>query len=135
MRLHNSVGQGTHCHTPPQGTDNTVTVPSRISAALFSNQAAVWVYSAGKESHIPEEGREPEREEVACASEVSSWPSLTPQGSSLARTQGRLLSSYYMTVVSVSCTALKFLSQEAFDIHIEGIKCSFFFTKCTEANI
>ena len=62
MRLHNGAGQGTRCHTPPQGTDNTTTVPSRISTTLFSNRAVVWGRSAGKESHIPEEGRKPERE-------------------------------------------------------------------------
>lgn len=61
MRLHNGAGQGSHCHTPPRGTDNTTAVPSRISAALFSNRVVVWGSSAGKESHIPEEGREPGR--------------------------------------------------------------------------
>lgn len=61
MRLHNGAGQGNHCHTPPRGTDNTTAVPSRISAALFSNRVVVWGGSAGKESHIPEEGREPGR--------------------------------------------------------------------------
>lgn len=61
MRLHNGAGQGSHCHTPPRGTDNTTAVPSRISAALFSNWVVVWGSSAGKESHIPEEGREPGR--------------------------------------------------------------------------
>lgn len=138
MRLDNSAGQGTLCHTPPQGTDNVAAVPSRISSALFSNQAAVWVYSAGKESHIPEEGREPGREEerergregeeVAGACEVSSWPSPTPQGTLLAGTQGRLLSSYYTSRVS-HAIALKFQSQQAMDIHIQRIECKCFFLK------
>lgn len=61
MKLHNAAGHGTHCHTPPWGTDNTTAVPSRISTALFSNQVVVWGSSAGKESYIPEEGRESER--------------------------------------------------------------------------
>lgn len=119
-RHHNGAGQGSHCHTPPRGTDNATAVPSRISAALFSNRMVVRGSSAGKESHIPEEGeRARERRWPARAeAEVSSWPSLTPQGSPLARTPVGVLSSYYMTAVSVGCTALKFQSQAAIDIQI-----------------
>lgn len=98
MRLDNSAGRGTHCHTPPQGTDNAAAaaaaVPSRISAALFSNRAAVWGYRALEKNHTflkrveslrESEGEaqregERQREEVAGVCEVSSWPSWTPRG-------------------------------------------------------
>lgn len=98
---------------------------SALHCSLTGQRFGVW--SAGKESHIPEEGREPareseggtdrarEEEEVAGVCEVSSWPPRTPQGTFRSGTQGRLLSSYYTLAVSHTI-ALKFQSQEATDI-------------------
>lgn len=88
-------------HHPGERTMPQLCHRGSASQAPSSNRAAVWGGSAGKESHIPEEGREPGRGGGRLGPEVSSWPRLTPLGSPLARTAGRVLSSYYVTGGSV----------------------------------
>lgn len=44
-----------------QGRNYPTSMPSRISTALFQDPALVWGSGAGRESHIPAEGRKPKR--------------------------------------------------------------------------
>lgn len=49
-----------------QGRNYTTSMPSRISTVLFQDPALVWGSGAGRESHIPAEGRKPKREDGCC---------------------------------------------------------------------
>lgn len=50
-----------------QGRNDSASVPSRISTALFQDPALVWGGSGvGRESHIPAEGRKPKRGDGCC---------------------------------------------------------------------
>lgn len=49
-----------------QGRNYTTSMPSRISTALFQDPALVWGSGAGRESHIPAEGRKPKRGDGCC---------------------------------------------------------------------
>lgn len=49
-----------------QGRNDPTSMPSRISAALFQDPALVWGSGAGRESHIPAEGRKPKRGDDCC---------------------------------------------------------------------
>lgn len=44
----------------------TTSMPSQISTALFQDPALVWGSGAGRESHIPAEGRKPKRGAGCC---------------------------------------------------------------------
>lgn len=121
MRLHNGAVQRSRCHTPPRGTDNTTAVPSWISAALFSNRVVVWGSSAGKESHIPGDGRKPAGRGgglLGLRLRFPAGPRSHPRAPPLAGRPGRVLSSYYMTGVCVWCIALKLQSQAELDIQL-----------------
>lgn len=49
-----------------QGRNYTTSMPSRISTALFQDPAPVRGNNAGRESHIPAEGRKPKRGDGWC---------------------------------------------------------------------
>lgn len=49
-----------------QRRNYTTSMPSRISTALFQDPALFWGSGAGRESHIPAEGRKPKRGDGCC---------------------------------------------------------------------
>lgn len=111
-----------------QGRNNTTSMPSRISTALFQDPALVWGKRRLEENHTFLQRVESLREETAAAAaaaEVSSWPPPTSQDSLLARTTHRPLRSYYTTMESVMCISEPGCSSctFAFFVHFNHENC------------
>lgn len=104
-----------------QGRNYTTSMPSRISTALFQDPALVRGNNAGRESHIPAEGRKPKRGGGWCCRGFqlahTDIPGLVP-GQDNRRATDKLLYNNFQNNAAVHSHTFDFL---------KGENCLFFF--------